>query len=90
MAVSIKIDDDVRERVRRLAEARQRTPHWIMREAIHEYVEREEARESFHREATESWTEYQETGKHLTGLEIRSWLAKWGTADEQAVPECHD
>ena len=45
MATSVKIDDELKSRIHRLAETRQRTAHWIMREAIRDYVEREEARE---------------------------------------------
>lgn len=90
MAVSVKIDDDMKARVQRLADQKQRSSHWVMREAIEEYVTREETREDFHREAMRSWAEYQETGKHLTGDEVRSWLATWGTEAEQALPECHD
>ncbi|MHB8311142.1 MAG: CopG family ribbon-helix-helix protein [Metallibacterium sp.] len=45
--VAIKIDIDIKERVKRLAIARQRTPHWLMREAISQYVVREEKREAF-------------------------------------------
>ena len=41
---SIKLDTDLKSRVAALAEARQRKPHWIMIEAIREYVEREEKR----------------------------------------------
>ena len=40
--VSIKIDEDTKVRVKRLADARHRTPHWLMREAINQYLEREE------------------------------------------------
>ena len=43
--VAIKIDPDIKERVRRLATARNRSAHWLMREAITQYVEREEKRE---------------------------------------------
>jgi predicted transcriptional regulator len=32
--VAIKIDDDTKARLKRLAEVRQRTSHWLMREAI--------------------------------------------------------
>ena len=42
---SLKLDPELRDRLRRLAEARRRTPHWLMREAIAQYVDREEARE---------------------------------------------
>lgn len=41
--VAIKIGADIKERVQRLAEARHRTPHWLMREAICQFVEREES-----------------------------------------------
>ncbi|WP_339375305.1 CopG family ribbon-helix-helix protein [Paracoccus yeei] len=33
-ATSIKLDDEMKGRVQQLAQARQRTSHWIMREAI--------------------------------------------------------
>ena len=39
---SVKLDVEVRQRVQRLAVLRRRSPHWLMREAIEEYVEREE------------------------------------------------
>ena len=90
MATSIKIDDDLKNRVQHLADLRQRSAHWIMREAIQQYVEREESRESFKQEALASWTAYQETGRHLTGQEARTWLNTWGTDDETTVPECHE
>ena len=50
-ATSIKLDDELKGRVRHLAEARRRTAHWIMREAIAQYVEREERREAFKQDA---------------------------------------
>ena len=90
MATSIKIDDELKGRVQRLASLRQRSAHWILREAIVQYVEREEARESFKQEAIASWTAYQETGQHLNGEEVRTWLNKWGTEAETEIPECHD
>lgn len=90
MATSIKIDDELKGRVQHLAGLRQRSPHWIMREAIAQYVEREEARERFMQEALASWTAYQETGRHLTGEEVRTWLKTWGAEAETALPECHE
>jgi len=90
MATSIKLDDALKGRVQNLAGLRQRSAHWIMREAIMQYVEREEARESFKKEAVASWKEYQETGLHLTGQEVRAWLDDWGTEAEAQVPECHE
>mgnify|MGYP000639527267 FL=1 len=90
MATSLKIDDVLKGRVQHLAGQRRRSPHWIMLEAIRQYVEREEARESLKQEALASWSTYQETGRHLTGQEVRTWLSTWGTEDEKAAPECHE
>ena len=89
MATSLKIDDRLKDRVQHLAGQRRRSSHWIMLEAIRQYVEREEARESLKQEALASWAAYQETGRHLTGEEVRAWLNTWGTDDENAPPECH-
>ena len=90
MATSVKLDDELKSRIQQLADARQRSAHWIMCEAIRDYVEREEARESFKQEAMASWTAYQETGQHLTGQETRDWLSTWGTDKETEIPECHE
>lgn len=90
MATSLKIDESLKDRVQQLAQQRRRSAHWIMLEAIEQYVEREEARESFRQEALASWKAYQETGKHLTSQEMREWLSTWGTDKEKAIPKCHD
>ncbi|WP_341485581.1 CopG family ribbon-helix-helix protein [Thioclava sp. GXIMD4215] len=88
-ATSIKLDDDMKGRVRNLAQARQRTPHWIMREAISQYVEREEKREALRRDTAQAWEEFQETGLHATAEEVDRWLESWGTDNELPAPECH-
>ncbi len=88
-AVAIKIDQKTKERYKNLALIKDRSTHWMMREAIKQYVDREEKRESFLRDAVNSWNEYQETGLHATGNEVIKWLNTWGTDDEQDAPECH-
>jgi predicted transcriptional regulator len=90
MATSIKIGDELKARVQQLAGLRQRSAHWIILRAIEQYVEREEARERFKEEALASWTEYRETGLHLTGEETRAWLDTWGTETEMEIPACHE
>ncbi len=90
MATSLKLDDEMKGRIQHLASLRRRSPHWIMREAIAQYVLREEAREDFKQEALSSWKAYQETGRHLAGEEVRTWLDAWGTAAEKELPGCHE
>lgn len=90
MATSVKLDSALQDRVQHLATTQRRSAHWIMREAIRQYVEREEARESFKQEALASWAEYQTTGQHLTGKEVRHWVRGWGTAAETELPPVHE
>jgi predicted transcriptional regulator len=87
--IAIKIDDDIKVRVKRLAEARQRTSHWLMREAITQYVEREERREAFRQDTLKAWEEYRTTGLHVTADEADAWLAQLEQGNDTEPPECH-
>jgi predicted transcriptional regulator len=89
MATSIKIDEDLKTRVQRLAGVRRRSAHWIMREAIQQYVEREEKREALKQDALRAWNEYQATGAHVTAAEADEWLAKLEEGQDVELPECH-
>lgn len=84
MATSLKIDDVLKSRVHSLADQRRHSAHWIMLEAIQQYVDRE----AFKQEALQSRASFQETGQHITGKEARDWLDKWGTENETAAPKC--
>ena len=89
-ATSVKLDDDMKARVQTLAEARKRTSHWIMREAIAQYVEREEKREALRQDTLKAWEEFQTTGLHATAEEVDDWLASWGSDAERAAPKCRE
>ncbi|WP_297462572.1 CopG family ribbon-helix-helix protein [Ferrovum sp.] len=87
--VSVKLDSDTRTRIENLAEVRHRSAHWIMREAISQYIDREEKREAFRQDALKAWEEYQETGLHATAAEVDTWLSSWGAENELPAPACH-
>jgi predicted transcriptional regulator len=88
-ATSLKLDPTTKERVQRLALARRRTPHWILREAVEQYVEREEKRERLRQDAQAAWAHYQATGLHATAEEADAWLAKLEAGEDAAPPQCH-
>lgn len=90
VVTSIKLDDELKGRVQNLASARRRTSHWIMREAITQYVEREEKRETLRQDTLKAWEEFQATGLHATAEEVETWLSSWGTDNELPAPECHE
>ena len=87
--VSIKLDPADRERIALLASTKKRTAHYLMKEAIHEYIQREESRLNFIRAAEAASQEFKETGLHITHEELDSWMETWGTENEQPMPICH-
>lgn len=88
-ALSVKLDNSTHARIERLASTRQRTAHWMMRQAIMQYLEREEKRETFRQDTLQAWDEYQATGLYTTSEEVNAWLASWGTDNELSAPVCH-
>ena len=86
--VSVKLDAEIRARIDNLAQVRQRTAHWLMREAIQQYIEREEKREAMRQDVIKAWNEFQETGLHVPEEEVDTWLASWGTESELPTPKC--
>jgi predicted transcriptional regulator len=89
MATSVKLDGDLKDRIQHLADARNRSSHWIMCKAIRDYVEREEKREAFKQDALCAWEAYQENGRHLTLEEADDWLIKLEAGEDAELPKCH-
>jgi predicted transcriptional regulator len=86
---SLKLDPEMKARIQRLAEARRRTSHWIMREAIHEYVSKQEKREQFRLDTLASWEHYETTGLHVTDKEMDQWAAKLKKGIKAPPLKCH-
>jgi predicted transcriptional regulator len=86
---SLKLEQELKERVQRLAAVRKRSAHWIMREAVEQYVSREERRVQLMQDALAAWDHYRETGLHLAGEEADAWLAKLEAGEDAEAPECH-
>lgn len=63
MATSLKIDGGLKSRVQQLANIRRRSAHWIMLEAIQQYVDREEARDWLNNWGTDDETTVPECHK---------------------------
>ena len=89
VSTSIKLGAEIKERVQRLASSQKRTAHWVMKEAIEQYVAREEDRESANRDALKAWEEYKATGLHLTLEEADAWLAELEAGNDIEPPACH-
>jgi predicted transcriptional regulator len=85
---SLKLDVELKERVQQLASARRRSAHWIMREAVEQYVGREEKREQFRLTHWPPGTTIRQPAC-MTAEEADAWLAKLEAGEDAEAPECH-
>jgi predicted transcriptional regulator len=66
---------------------------WVARtdvEEVEQYIEREERREQLRQDALAAWTEYQATGRYVTGDEADAWLARLEADGDAEPPPPHD
>ncbi|MDP2240426.1 MAG: ribbon-helix-helix protein, CopG family [Burkholderiales bacterium] len=87
--VTIKLDPADRDRIASLAAMKKRTPHYLMKEAILEYVQREEARQNFIKAADKSFEHYKETGLHITLDEFSAWVDDVQQNPDAPITACH-
>ena len=70
----IKLDDDTRNRLKALGEKRDRSPHWLMKAAIEDYLRREERYEKEKAEDLARYEQYQVSGKVVSEERVEEWL----------------
>lgn len=83
----IKLDDDIRARLKALGKIRNRSPHWLLREAISSYLEREENYEREKQGDIVRWERYQLTGDAASEEEATVWLNKLAECKFDPCPE---
>lgn len=88
--IGVKLDQDMRDRLKRLGETRDRSTHWMLREAVAQYLAREEKREALRQAGIRAWQDYEATGLHATQAEVDAWLAELESGNPAETPPCHD
>ncbi len=85
----LHLDQATRARLQQLAATRHESPDALLHEAVVQYVDREERRQQFERDALESWRHYQATGLHVTEDEVFAWFRRLKDGEDAAPPPCH-
>ena len=83
--IGIKLDENILKRLDRLSERRGRSRHWLLKEAVQIYIEREETAEKLRKETRERWAEL-ESGDAVDNDTVMEWLDTWGTDEETECP----
>jgi predicted transcriptional regulator len=87
MAISLRVPDDVKDRVGKLAVTRDTTAHAFMVEAIREKVEAEEARASFYAEGVKRLAEMKRSGMGIPADEVFDYLRRRARGEHPKRPK---
>ncbi len=70
----IKLYENTISRLKSLAEKRNRSPHWLMKDAVDKYLAEAEVYEAEKSEDMARWEQYLITGKAVDHVEVEPWL----------------
>lgn len=89
MSLAVSLDTVLQKKVQQIMALQRSSFDSVVRQALREYVEREEKKMQFQQEAITAWQDFQQDGLHLTDDEVMAWLETWGTKQETEIPKCH-
>ena len=72
--MGVKLDRSVQTRLKTLAQQKERSPHWLLKKAIEEYLAREEEWEREKREDHRRLDEYAQTGESYSLEQVTGWM----------------
>ncbi|MSQ74001.1 MAG: ribbon-helix-helix protein, CopG family [Betaproteobacteria bacterium] len=87
MAISLRIPENVKKRVARVAARRDTTAHAFMLEAIREKVDNEEARIAFHEEAIGRLARMKNSGLAVPAGEVFDYLRERARGGKPVRPK---
>jgi predicted transcriptional regulator len=87
MAVSLRVPEEVKKRIAKLAKQQDMTPHGFMLEAIREKLEAEEARLAFHAEAERRLARMKKTGVGIPAQEVFDYLQRRAAGRKATRPK---
>ena len=84
--IGIKVDEETRRRLKELATAKNRTAHWLVKEAVSEYLAREEVVEKERVEDQRRWDHFVMTGEAVEHDRVRDWLQSLADGKDEECP----
>jgi predicted transcriptional regulator len=84
--LGIKLDQETRDRLRKLGETKDRASHWLVKTAIIEYLNREERAEQERCEDAERWERYQTTSHFVGNEDAMDWLDALARGEVRPCP----
>jgi len=86
---SLKLPEDLKERIASLAQGVAQTPHAYMVDAIAERVSRDEKQQAFHASAQRSAAEFERTGTVYAHKDVKRYFLDKAAGKKPAKPKRH-
>lgn len=86
MTTGIKLDEEIKNRLKLLGDKMDRSPHWLMKQAIEDYLNQQERYWREKEEDQARWEEYVLTGDAVDNEQVMEWLDSVGTEHEKPCP----
>lgn len=87
--ISIKLETGQKDLLAKMAKEQERSVHYLLRQAVKEFIDREQAKADFYETAKNAGEHYRKTGLHTTHDEMKAWADSLGGDNEQTAPLCH-
>ena len=79
---SVRMPDEMMDKLDATANKLRRSKGWIIKDAVQQYLEREEQKAIRYRETLEALEDVK-AGRLVDGEEVLEWMESWGTDDEK-------
>lgn len=71
--VGIRLNEETQNRLKKLGQNRDRSPHYLMKEAVDKYLTEQEAVETEKALLKARWEKYELTGEAYTHEDVKVW-----------------
>lgn len=73
--MGVRLSEETQQRLEALGKARDRSPHYLMKNAVERFLETEEALEAERQIVQSRWEKYELTGETVDHAEVEAWAA---------------
>jgi predicted transcriptional regulator len=87
--ISITLDTDLKLRLKSLAQEDNRTPHFLIKQAITSYVQGREKNRVLMKSLDDAAAHFEATGLHVTHEEVGAWIEQLQVNRNAKPPVCH-
>jgi predicted transcriptional regulator len=81
--VALRLNEDIQKRLQLLGKVRDRSPHYLMKEAVERYLTNEEAKEEEKRILQERWETYQLSDVSYTQDQVEAQISEMIAANSK-------